>query len=93
MHHHAPRRRRKAAALAAFAGLGLVASDYATASQVVLGVFLGSASWWIVLAAGAGWLRGRLASMRGPQPFRAVNIVSGMTILGFALWQLAAVLG
>jgi hypothetical protein len=41
-----------------------------------------------VLAAGAGWLRGRV----GPRLVRAVNLVSGLSILGFALWQLAAVL-
>jgi len=74
---------------AIFAGLGLVSSDYATAALVVLGVFLGSASWWIALAAGAGWLRGRI----GPKLFRAINLVSGMSILGFAVWQLAQVLG
>jgi len=74
--------------VAIFAGLGLVASDYATAGLVVLGVFLGSASWWIILAAGAGWLRARI----GPRLFRGINVVSGVTILGFAVWQLAAVL-
>jgi len=73
---------------AIFAGLGLVTSDYGAASLVVLGVFLGSASWWLVLAAGAGWLRGRI----GPALFRAINIVSGLSILGFAIWQLAQVL-
>lgn len=74
--------------VAIFAGLGLVASDYATAALVVLGVFLGSASWWVMLAAGAGRLRARI----GPRLFRAINIVSGGTILGFAAWQLAAIL-
>ena len=74
--------------VAIFAGLGLVASDYPSAALVVLGVFLGSASWWILLAAGAGWLRGRI----GAKLFRAINLVSGMSILGFSLWQLAAVL-
>lgn len=74
--------------VAIFAGLGLVASDYATAALVVLGVFLGSASWWVLLAAGAGWLRSRA----GPKLFRFINIASGLTILGFAIWQLAAVL-
>jgi arginine exporter protein ArgO len=54
----------------------------------VLGVFLGSASWWIILAAGANWLRGRA----GTKLFRAINIVSGLAILGFAAWQFAAVL-
>jgi threonine/homoserine/homoserine lactone efflux protein len=74
--------------VAIFAGLGLVASDYPTAALVVLGVFLGSASWWILLAIGAGWLRGRI----GPKLFRAINLVSGLSILGFAFWQLAPVL-
>lgn len=74
--------------VAIFAGLGLVASDYASASLVVLGVFLGSASWWLLLAAGAGRLRARV----GPKLYRAINFVSGISILGFALWQLAAVL-
>jgi len=73
---------------AIFAGLGLVSNDYSAASLVVLGVFLGSASWWVVLAAGAGRLRERI----GPNLFRIVNVVSGITILGFAVWQLARVL-
>src|SRR5688572_29951954 len=72
---------------AIFAGLGLVTSDYGSASLVVLGVFLGSASWWIILAAGAGWLRGQLGKMRGPRLLRFINLVSGLSILGFALWQ------
>ena len=75
--------------VAIFAGLGLASNaDYGAASLVVLGVFLGSASWWVLLAAGAGWLRERI----GPKLFRIINIVSGVTILGFAVWQLAAVL-
>jgi threonine/homoserine/homoserine lactone efflux protein len=73
---------------AIFAGLGLVSSDYATAALVVLGVFLGSASWWIALAVGAGWLRGRI----GPKLFRAINTVAGLSILGFAAWQFATIL-
>jgi len=74
---------------AIFAGLGLASvNDYGAASLVVLGVFLGSASWWVVLAAGAGWLRGRI----GPGLVRGINIVSGLSILGFAVWQLAQVL-
>ena len=73
---------------AIFAGLGLVTSDYATAALVVFGVFLGSASWWIALALGAGWLRARI----GPALLRAINIVSGLSILGFAAWQFASIL-
>jgi threonine/homoserine/homoserine lactone efflux protein len=73
---------------AIFAGLGLVTSDYASAAWVVLGVFLGSASWWVVLALGAGWLRGRA----GPRLLRAINVVAGLSILGFAAWQFATLL-
>lgn len=76
--------------VAIFAGLGLASSnDYGAAALVVLGVFLGSASWWIVLAAGAGWLRGRI----GPRLMRGINIASGLTILAFAAWQLARLVG
>ena len=73
---------------AIFAGLGLVTTDFGVAALVVLGVFLGSASWWVILAVGAGRLRGRI----GPALFRAINIVSGLSILAFAAWQLAAIL-
>jgi len=74
--------------VAIFAGLGLMASDFDGAALVVLGVFLGSASWWIALAASANWLRKRA----GPKLFRVINVVSGLSILGFAFWQVAAVL-
>ena len=75
--------------VAIFAGLGLATgADYGAASLVVLGVFLGSAAWWVLLAAGTGWLRNRI----GPRLFRVINIVAGLTILGFAVWQLASVL-
>ncbi len=70
---------------AIFAGLGLASgADYTAAAWIVLGVFIGSAAWWIMLAAVAGRLRGRL----GPRLARAINLVSGVSILAFALWQL-----
>ena len=72
--------------VAIFSGIGLAAHpSTAAAALVVLGVFLGSASWWLVLAVAAGALHGRL----GPRLLRAINLVSGLTILGFAFWQLA----
>jgi len=74
---------------AIFAGLGLAAStDYRAAALVTLGVFLGSAAWWLVLASFAGALRARL----GPRLLRTINIVSGATILAFAAWQFAHLL-
>ena len=75
--------------VAIFAGLGLASSaDYGAASLIVLGVFLGSAAWWIILSAAAARLRERI----GPRLARAINIVSGVSILGFAAWQLAELL-
>jgi threonine/homoserine/homoserine lactone efflux protein len=75
--------------VAIFAGLGLSASaDYALAAMIVAGVFLGSAAWWVVLAAAGGALRDRL----GPRALRAINLVSGITILGFAAWQFTQLL-
>jgi len=74
---------------AIFAGLGLAASaGYTAAAMITLAVFLGSASWWLVLAAAGGALRDRL----GPRLLRAINLVSGLTILGFAAWQFAQLL-
>lgn len=71
---------------AIFAGLGLGANaSYAAAAMVVAGVFLGSASWWVILALAAGRLRARL----GTGLLRALNLISGVVILAFALWQLA----
>ena len=75
--------------VAIFAALGLVSSaDYASAALITLGVFLGSTSWWLVLASAAGSLRSRM----GPRLLRAINIVSGLSILGFAGWQFAELL-
>jgi threonine/homoserine/homoserine lactone efflux protein len=75
---------------AIFAGLGLVSdADYGTATLIVAAVFLGSASWWMILAAGAGWLRERM----GPGLVRTINVVSGLSILGFAVWQIWRLFG
>ena len=74
--------------IAIFAGLGIASADAWGAMQVVAGVLLGSAFWWLVLALVAGRLRGRI----GPRVFRAINLVSGVAILGFAAWQFATLL-
>ena len=74
---------------AMFAGSGLAASaDFAAAGRVVAGVFLGSAAWWVILVAAVGWLRNRIRL----RLIRAVNIASGLAILAFGGWQLAALL-
>jgi threonine/homoserine/homoserine lactone efflux protein len=63
---------------AVFAGMGAGAGgNGASTALLVLGVFLGSALWWLLLSAGAGLFLGKVGS-RG---MRAVNLVSGVLIL------------
>src|SRR5215469_4015962 len=48
--------------IAVFAGLGLsTAANYFAASLLVIGVFSGSAAWWVVLSTVAGSLRSRVS--------------------------------
>ncbi len=70
---------------AVFAGLGAGASGYAGASALVLGVFAGSALWWLVLSIGVGLLRARL---RGALSW--VNRLSGALLAALGA---AALLG
>jgi arginine exporter protein ArgO len=56
---------------AIFAGLGLGSGtgDYGLAPLMVLGVFLGSALWWLLLSTGVGFLRSSIT----PAHLRWVN--------------------
>lgn len=76
--------------LGIFAGLGIGAQSGGAlpASALVLGVFFGSAAWWLVLSMLAGWLGDRLRH-RG---LRTLNVASGLIIAGFGVWQLGALL-
>jgi threonine/homoserine/homoserine lactone efflux protein len=73
---------------AIFAGLGLgeSAGSYAGAAAMVLGVFTGSALWWLILSSAVARLRGRF-SLR---EMSWVNRVSGLVILGFGMAALAS---
>jgi threonine/homoserine/homoserine lactone efflux protein len=63
-----------------FAGLGLsVEGGLYGAAVLVLGVFVGSAVWWLVLATGVSALRTRLT----PRVLRGVNVLSGLVIVAF----------
>lgn len=74
---------------AIFAGAGLAAgTDYRAAAVLVAGVFVGSAAWWLILIGAAHALRARLS----PRLLRAINVLSGAVILGFAGWQLSLIL-
>lgn len=62
---------------AIFAGLGLTGSTGLTpALAMVAGVFLGSATWWLVLSGGVGLLRGVMT----PDRLLWVNRASGVLI-------------
>lgn len=76
------------AIFAAF-GAGSVGRDPLMAGTLVAGVFIGSCFWWVALAAVAGLFRGRLVG--GAMVW--VGRVSGIVILGFALWLLWTLLG
>ena len=72
---------------AIFTGLGIVrAQSHAAAGTLVLGVFLGSAAWWLILSGAVGAVRERF----GPPVMRWVNVISGLAICGFGGWALAA---
>jgi threonine/homoserine/homoserine lactone efflux protein len=73
--------------LAIFAGLGLGAGVAGwNALLLVGGVFLGSATWWLLLSGGVSLFRSRMT----PRNLRWVNIVAGLILLGFGLAALAA---
>ncbi len=71
---------------AIFAGLGLASSSgsYASAALLVSGVFLGSASWWLILSGMVSIFRARFQA-RG---LLWVNRISGLIIASFGLFAL-----
>jgi threonine/homoserine/homoserine lactone efflux protein len=68
------------AALAATLGAGL-SGGYLRPALVVVGVLLGSVTWWCVLAALAAGLRARIT----PRVVRGISTVSGLAIVGLGL--------
>ena len=71
---------------AIFAGLGVASEskDYVTAGILVMGVFLGSTLWWVILSSGVGLFRKKfdLGALRW------VNRISGTILMGFGLISL-----
>jgi threonine/homoserine/homoserine lactone efflux protein len=72
----------------AFAGLGLVGSGSGgpAAIMMVLGVFLGSSCWWLLLSAAVGLLRGRV----GGNELAWVNRLSGVMLAAFGVAALVS---
>jgi threonine/homoserine/homoserine lactone efflux protein len=75
---------------AIFAGLGLGrrVGGYGAAPVMVLGVFLGSALWWLILSVGVGLFRSALT----PDRLRWVNRCSGIIIAAFGIAALLSLM-
>jgi len=70
---------------AVFAGLGLLEkTDYAAATTLVGGVFLGSAIWWLILSGSVGFARTRTDQGW----MRPLNRISGAVIFAFGVYSL-----
>jgi putative LysE/RhtB family amino acid efflux pump len=76
---------------AVFTVLGLgTTGGRLTATLLVLGVLLGSAAWWVVLATVGALLRTRVT----PAVVRGITVLSGLAILAFGtLAVISAVTG
>lgn len=75
------------AALVAALGIGLQ-GGYLPPGLVVVGVFLGSATWWCVLAALAAGLRARMTA----QMVRGISVISAIAIASLGLLALLSAL-
>jgi threonine/homoserine/homoserine lactone efflux protein len=69
--------------VALFAGLGLASTggNFGSAGALVLGIFLGSSSWLLILCSGVNVFRDKFDSHR----LRWLNRISGAVISGFGL--------
>jgi len=71
-----------------FAAFGLGATiDYPAAASLVLGVFAGSALWWLILSGGTSLVRSRLS----PAWMLAVNRVSGAVLIAFGIYAFSRI--
>jgi threonine/homoserine/homoserine lactone efflux protein len=59
-----------------------------SAFLLVLGVFLGSASWWLILSGSVGLLRSRVT----PALLGWINRISGLVIIGFAIFLFSKII-
>jgi threonine/homoserine/homoserine lactone efflux protein len=69
------------AAIFAGLGIGTASGNYFSAGMLVLGVFLGSALWWLILSSGVGMIWKKF----NPLALRWINRISGIIITAFGL--------
>jgi threonine/homoserine/homoserine lactone efflux protein len=76
---------------AIFAGFGLGGANqsYLSASLLVVGVFSGSAMWWLLLSSAAGLLRQKFTTRH----LQWVNRISGFVIVGFGVFIIGRLIG
>jgi threonine/homoserine/homoserine lactone efflux protein len=76
--------------LAIFAGLGIgsTSQNYVLAAMLILGVFFGSALWWLILSGGVNLFRKRVTS----SGLRWINRISGAIIIVFGVIALFSLL-
>ena len=72
-----------------FAGMGVVSESihYAAAGLMVIGVFIGSATWWLLLSGATGIFRHKISEGK----LALVNRISGVIILAFGVAALVSV--
>ncbi|HEY1047973.1 MAG TPA: LysE family transporter [Bacteroidia bacterium] len=72
--------------LAIFAGLGLgtTKTDYSSSMTLVLGVFIGSALWWLILSSTVSYFQSKIT----PNRLIWINRLSGSIIISFGLLAL-----
>jgi threonine/homoserine/homoserine lactone efflux protein len=73
---------------ALFAGLGVTSGATGDAAVLVLGVLVGSTSWWVVLTTVVGTMRARVT----PAWIHRINVGSGVVIGAFAIVAIASAL-
>ncbi|MBM3522586.1 MAG: LysE family translocator [Alphaproteobacteria bacterium] len=71
--------------VAIFSSFGDEIATQANPLVVVIGVFIGSAAWWLTLAGLVAILRDRLP----PQALRWIRVGSAAMLGGFAIWSIA----
>lgn len=71
-----------------FAGMN-IASGSVSSVYLVVGVFLGSAAWWLILSTVAGLLR----QMIRPHVMKMINLFSGLILLSFGIYSLYSAYG
>ena len=72
-----------------FAGLGLVSESilYSSAGLMVIGVFLGSGTWWLILSGATSIFRRKINDLK----LAWINKISGFVILAFGVAALISI--